>query len=100
MRKLRCLLFVAFACVIRAEDHWITFGPGEGAGNGKHVVFVTGEEEYRSEESAPMLSRVLSTHHGFKTTVLFSMGKFRGKDKDKNKDKKEEGLIDPNTPDN
>ncbi|HWB04884.1 MAG TPA: hypothetical protein VG796_17785 [Verrucomicrobiales bacterium] len=84
-----------------AEDQWITFGPGEGAGKGKHVVFVTGEEEYRSEEAAPMLARVLSTHHGFKTTVLFPIEKARGKDKDKDKDKKKEGgSINPNFPDN
>jgi len=100
MKIVRGLLFIALVCGVHADDQWITFGPGEGAGKGKHVVFVTGEEEYRSEESAPMLARVLSTHHGFKATVLFSMGKFRGKDKDKDKNKKEEGLIDPNAPDN
>jgi Trehalose utilisation len=98
--KLFCVLvLLLFRAGVRADDEWITFGPGEGPGMEKHVVFVTGEEEYRSEEAAPMLARVLSTHHGFKTTVLFSISKARGKDKDKEK-KKDEGNIDPNTPDN
>ena len=101
MNRLTYLLIAAFAAVnLHAGDQWISFGPGDGAGKEKHVVFVTGEEEYRSEESAPMLAKILSTHCGFKTTVLFSMSKFRGKDKDKDKNKKDEGLIDPNTPDN
>ncbi len=46
--------------------------PGK-AGNGKHIVFIAGDEEYRSEESCPMLAKILSKHHGFKTTVLFSI---------------------------
>ena len=38
-----------------------------------HVVFLTGDEEYRSEEGLPMLAKILSQRHGFKTTVLFSV---------------------------
>ena len=45
----------------------------EGPGKGKHVVIVTGDEEYRSEESGPMLGKILSQHHGFKATVLFAI---------------------------
>lgn len=44
-----------------------------GKANGKHVVLLSGDEEYRSEESMPMLAQVLSSQ-GFKCTVLFSMG--------------------------
>lgn len=102
---IRRLLPAAFALsvqipVARAGDQWITFGPFEGPGKGKHIVFLAGEEEYRSEEAAPMLARVLSTHHGFKTTVLFSIEKSRDKDKKKEDRKQETGLIDPNSPDN
>jgi hypothetical protein len=39
----------------------------------KHVVLLTGDEEYRSEEGLPMLSRILTNHHGFKTSVLYSI---------------------------
>jgi glucose/arabinose dehydrogenase/plastocyanin len=37
------------------------------------VVFLTGDEEYRSEEGLPMLAKILSRRHGFKCTVLFTV---------------------------
>jgi type 1 glutamine amidotransferase len=40
---------------------------------GKHIVLVSGDEEYRSEEALPQLARILATRHGFKCTVLFSI---------------------------
>ena len=43
----------------------------EGPGKGKHIVLVAGDDEYRSEESMPMLAKILSMRYGFKTTVLF-----------------------------
>ena len=46
----------------------------EGNDSPKHIVLVSGDEEYRSEESMPMLGKILSQRHGFKCTVLFSMG--------------------------
>ena len=52
----------------------ITYQPGKiGGGAGKHIVFICGEWEYRCEESLPMMAKILATHHGFKTTVLFSI---------------------------
>ena len=53
-----------------------------GPGQGKHVVLVGGDEEYRSEEALPMLGKILAVHHGFKCTVLFSINP-------------EDGTIDP-----
>jgi len=44
-----------------------------GPGKGKHIVFLSGDEEYRSEEGLPMLARLLATRHGFKCTVLFTL---------------------------
>src|SRR5678815_3657040 len=58
---------------VRAADTSITYAPKSGPGGGKHVVFLAGDEEYRSEESLPMLAKILSQRHGFKTTVLFSL---------------------------
>ena len=46
---------------------------GDGPGKGKHVVFLAGDEEYRSEEGLPMLAKILSQRHGFKCTVLFPL---------------------------
>lgn len=41
-------------------------------GNGKNVVLLAGDEEYRSEEALPMLAKILAVHHGFHCTVLFA----------------------------
>jgi hypothetical protein len=42
-----------------------------GPGLGKHIVFLSGDEEYRSEEGLPMLAKILAIRHGFNCTVLF-----------------------------
>lgn len=55
-----------------AAPFWLSLPGGDGPGAGKHVVLVAGDEEYRSEEALPQLARILSTHHGFRCTVLFS----------------------------
>ncbi|MBP7052217.1 MAG: ThuA domain-containing protein [Phycisphaerae bacterium] len=70
-----------------AEGPGITYAGGPGPGQGKTIVFVTGDEEYRSEESMPMLAKILATHHGFRCTVLFAINK-------------DTGEIDPITVDN
>lgn len=56
----------------------LTFPGGEGPGQGKHVVLISGDEEYRSEETNPMLAKILSTRHGFQTTVLFAINPATG----------------------
>lgn len=71
----------------KGEDQWIVFDGYDGPGKGKHIVFVTGDEEYRSEESMPQLAKILAKHHGFKCTVLFAVNK-------------QTGQIDPQIPDN
>lgn len=55
-----------------AADH-VVYEPA-GAAKGKHIVLLSGDEEYRSEEAMPMLGKLLSQRHGFKCTVLFSLG--------------------------
>ena len=37
------------------------------------VVFVTGDEEYRSEESMPILAKILEKQHGFRTKVCYAL---------------------------
>lgn len=61
-----------FGVLSQAADH-VVYEGGEGPGKGKHVVLLAGDEEYRSEESLPMLGQVLSQRHGFKSTVCFSV---------------------------
>ena len=41
---------------------------------GANVVFLVGDEEYRSEESMPMLAAILQRDHGITPTVLFTRG--------------------------
>jgi hypothetical protein len=51
----------------------LTYPGGDGPGKGKRVVLIAAEQEYRSEQSMPMLAKVLSKHHGFDCTVLFGV---------------------------
>jgi type 1 glutamine amidotransferase len=56
-----------------AADSWVAYPEGDGPGKGKHVVLVSGDEEYRSEEGLPQLGKILALHHGFRCTVLFAI---------------------------
>ena len=56
-----------------AADNSITYAAKPGPGAGKHIVFLSGDEEYRGEEGLPMLAKILSQRHGFKCTVLFPL---------------------------
>ena len=73
----RILLFlVGAACFSTCLTHaapWVTYEPKPGPGAGKHIVFLSGDEEYRSEEALPMLAKILAVRHGFKCTVLFAI---------------------------
>ena len=66
------------------NDLWLTYPGAEGPGKGKHIVLIAAEQEYRSEQSMPMLARILSQRHGFDCTVLFSVN--------------EQGEVDPTLP--
>ena len=61
-----------------ADESLIEFAGAWGPGQGKHVVLVSGDDEYRSEEALPQLAKILATHHGFKCTVLFAIDKETG----------------------
>jgi len=88
-------LIALFGCATESEQQtntpqasgpseWVTYPGQSGPGNGKHIVLVSGDEEYRSEEALPQLAKILSTHHGFECTVLFAQ------------DPEHPGVIDPN----
>ena len=63
---------------------WVQYVGSEGPGLGKHIVLVTGDEEYRSEEAMPMMGKILADHHGFTCTVLFAQ------------DPAKPGIVNPN----
>ena len=58
---------------VMADDPWVVYEGGSGPGQGKHIVLVSGDEEYRSEESLSQLGKILAERHGFKCTVLFAI---------------------------
>lgn len=64
---------LAFSSSLRGADPWVTYDGGDGPGKGKHVVLISGDEEYRSEEALPQLAKILAKRHGFKCTVLFAV---------------------------
>lgn len=74
---LRLSVALAFVAALsagtRAEDPWVEFEGKEGPGKGKHIVLVSGDEEYRSEETLTQLAKILAKHHGFQATVLFAI---------------------------
>ncbi len=66
-------LFLGLGFAARAADPWVVYEGKGGPGAGKHVVLISGDEEYRSEEALPQLGKILSVRHGFKCTVLFAI---------------------------
>ncbi len=69
--------------ITAAEKQWVVYEGEDGPGKGKHIVLVSGDEEYRSEEALPQLGKILAVRHGFTCTVLFAINP-------------ETGTIDPN----
>src|SRR5215467_4999199 len=67
------VLILLLAAPALAGDPWVLYEGSEGPGKGKHVVLISGDEEYRSEEALPQLAKILAKHHGFKCTVLFAI---------------------------
>jgi len=79
------LLVSQFVAIAAFAADWVVYEGKKGPGKGRHIVFLSGDEEYRSEEGLPQLAKILAVHHGFKCTVLFSI---------------KNGEIDPNTQNN
>jgi len=98
------LVFTASMISLAAGSHpvpesplWLTYKGESGvdrsdAEHRKHIVLVAADQEYRSEQSMPMLAAILAKRHGFDCTVLFSVNDkgeadptlpTRWKDKDK-----------------
>lgn len=83
IRHLVFVWLVVPVALAGADDPWVVYEGAEGPGTGKHIVLVSGDEEYRSEEALPQLGKILATRHGFTCTVLFAINP-------------DTGFIDPN----
>ena len=74
MKSAICLtLLSVFLTFANADEpkQWQVYDGYQPDGYGRHIVFISGDEEYRSEEALPQLGKILAVHHGFKCTVLF-----------------------------
>ncbi len=87
----RCLSSIALTLLLvhglaNAADgeQWLSYPGGAGPGKGKRIVLIAADQEYRSEQSMPMLAKILSQHHGFDCTVLFGVN--------------DQGEVDPTMP--
>lgn len=80
---MKLILLLSLSALIGCQPE--TDRSGESLKNSKHIVFVTGDEEYRSEESMPMLARILKNRYNFDVTVVYAIS---------------DGVIDPNRQDN
>ncbi len=69
--SLLAMLLAPLPCLHAAEP-FLVFQP-HGKARGKNIVLISGDEEYRSEESLPQLAKILSAYHGFRCTVLFAI---------------------------
>lgn len=76
MRRLSAwLAIVLAACGMNTQTHAqsLVYEGAEGIGKGKHIVFLANDHEYRSEQTCPLMAKILAKHHGFKCTVLFGV---------------------------
>lgn len=63
------------------DPRWLTYSAKDATEGSPHVVFLAGDQEYRSEECLPMLARTFAEKQGMHCTVLFALD--------------EEGRVDP-----
>jgi hypothetical protein len=54
------------------NPHLVTYQGDKGPGVGKHIVFLAGDHEYRSEETLPELARILAKRYGFTCSVFIT----------------------------
>lgn len=73
MKSLACFLLAPLLAAAALAQAPLVYEGTAGPGRGKHIVFLAGDHEYRSEETLPALARILAKHHGFKCTVLFTV---------------------------
>ena len=78
MIRLLAILLAVAGCLGRPaaafaqNPHLVVYQGTTGPGAGKHIVFLAGDHEYRSEEALPALARILARHYGFKCSVFFT----------------------------
>ena len=72
MKNLFLLPGVMFMASSALADPLVYEGT-DGIGEGRNIVFFANDHEYRSEQTCPLLAKILARHHGFRCTVLFGV---------------------------
>ncbi len=69
-----CGLWLSASAIAQSDALTAVFeGAADKPGSGKHVVLLSGDEEYRSEQMQTQLAKILALHHGFRCTVLYAI---------------------------
>jgi type 1 glutamine amidotransferase len=66
------LSLVLPSLAVAQNPHLVVYKGEKGPGVGKHIVFLAGDHEYRSEETLPALARIMARHYGFTCSVFFT----------------------------
>lgn len=69
---LSLFVFLLAASAAAQNPNLVVYQGDTGPGHGKHIAFLAGDHEYRSEETLPALARILAKHYGFKCSVFFT----------------------------
>ena len=75
MKLAKLLLTIATitGMALSANANPLVYEGNEGFGKGKHIVFIANDHEYRSEETSPLIAKILAKRFGFRCTVLFGL---------------------------
>jgi len=73
MIRISMILVALFGVALPLISKPLVYEGSEGIGKGKHIVFIANDHEYRSEETCPVLAKILAKRHGFKCTVIFGL---------------------------
>ena len=66
-------IILLFLTCMTADAQSLVYEGSEGVGEGKHIVFVANDHEYRSEQTCPAMAKILAKRLGFRCTVLFGI---------------------------
>jgi type 1 glutamine amidotransferase len=72
MALLCAALVCSGALTAQSNPHLVVYEGDAGPGRGRHIVFLAGDHEYRSEETLPALARILARRYGFKCSVFIT----------------------------
>ena len=74
MAMFLCFISAPLCLFAQSGPQYVVFeGTSGKPGNGKHIVLISGDEEYRSEQMQTQLGKILARHHGFRCTVLYAI---------------------------